>query len=155
MTVDVRVIAATNRNLEELVAERSFREDLYYRLNVIRISVPPLRERREDIPFLAAKFLEDAAGREARGVQLSDEAVKRLETYAWPGNVRQLRNEIERAVAMVEDGGVLLPEHFSPEIASSRMAPPREAACVPEALLAALDGEALDPAVRELEYHLV
>ncbi len=88
ITVDVRVVAATNRNLEEFVAARRFREDLYYRLNVIRINVPPLRERREDIRILTQLFLKELIEREHRDVQIAVEAIERLEAYAWPGNVR-------------------------------------------------------------------
>jgi hydrogenase-4 transcriptional activator len=151
ITVDVRVVAATNRNLEELVAERKFREDLYYRLNVIRVSVPPLRERREDIRILAELFVNDVAQREHRTATLSAEAANRLEAYKWPGNVRQLRNEIERAVAMVEDDGLILPEHFSPEIASAEREAPREAVDLPDELLSALSQENLDDATCALE----
>jgi two-component system, NtrC family, response regulator PilR len=99
--VDVRVIAATNRSLEDLVRDRRFREDLYYRLNVIPILVPPLRERTEDIPLLAKHFL-DLFGREmGKSVsRISDEAMRLLVGYAWPGNVRELENVLERAVAL-------------------------------------------------------
>jgi transcriptional regulator with PAS, ATPase and Fis domain len=149
--VDVRVIAATNRNLEEFVAERRFREDLYYRLNVIRVNVPPLRERREDIRILAERFLGELLEREGRHAQLSNDAAERLETYAWPGNVRQLRNEIERAVAMVEEGGIVLPEHFSPEIAGAEPIALRPEVDVPQELLVALDQENLEAATAALE----
>jgi len=99
--VDVRVIAATNRSLEDLVRDRRFREDLYYRLNVIPILVPPLRERTEDIPLLAKHFL-DLFGREmGKPVsRISDEAMNLLVAYSWPGNVRELENVVERAVAL-------------------------------------------------------
>ncbi len=101
VAIDVRVIAATNKNLDELVAENMFREDLYYRLSVIPVVVPPLRERREDIPLLANHFLKKyapAAGKSI--VRINDESLKSLCNYEWPGNVRQLENTIERAVAM-------------------------------------------------------
>jgi two-component system response regulator PilR (NtrC family) len=99
--VDVRVIAATNKNLEKEIAEDRFREDLFYRLSVIPIHLPPLRERREDIPLLARAFLErycTAMGKKLTGIE--PEAVRRLEAYDWPGNVRELENTIERAVAL-------------------------------------------------------
>ena len=99
--VDVRVIAATNKNLEKEIAEGRFREDLYYRLNVIAIHVPPLRERREDIPLLAREFLGRFAksmGKKIEGIE--PEAMRLLEVYDWPGNVRELENTIERAVAL-------------------------------------------------------
>jgi two-component system response regulator PilR (NtrC family) len=113
--VDVRVIAATNRSLEALVQEKRLREDLYYRLNVIPIRLPPLRERREDIPILARLFLE-GFGREAdrRVTGISEEAMNRLLRYPWPGNVRELENVMERAVAL-ETTGTILPERL-PEL---------------------------------------
>jgi transcriptional regulator with GAF, ATPase, and Fis domain len=112
--VDVRVIAATNQSLEDMVRDRRFREDLYYRLNVIPILVPPLRERSEDIPLLARHFL-DRFGREmGKAVtKISDEAMGLLVRYSWPGNVRELENVIERAVALETTGTILaerLPE---------------------------------------------
>jgi len=101
VTVDVRVIASTNKDLEEEIAKGNFREDLFYRLNVIPFLVPPLRERKEDIPLLARHFLKEFAsayGRRAR--EITDEAVESLMRYSWPGNVRELRNVIERIVIM-------------------------------------------------------
>jgi DNA-binding NtrC family response regulator len=95
-TVNVRVVAATNRDLERSVREGSFRQDLYYRLNVIRIAVPPLRDRREDIPLLAAHVLRDVATRGGPLRRLSPEALAALMSYAWPGNVRELENVLER-----------------------------------------------------------
>jgi hydrogenase-4 transcriptional activator len=155
ITVDVRVVAATNRNLEDFVAERRFREDLYYRLNVIRVNLPPLRERREDIKPLAERFLREVCEREKRNAALSPEAAERLENFAWPGNVRQLRNEIERAVAMVEDDGVVLPEHFSPEIATTLSAAPNRAVDIPDAIASAFGQENLEAAVDAVERHFV
>lgn len=155
ITVNVRVIAATNRNLEEFVAERRFREDLYYRLNVIRVNVPPLRERREDIRILAAHFLREVLEREGRQATLSDEAAARLEAYGWPGNVRQLRNEIERAVAMVEEGTSVLAEHFSPGIARAEPVKPRPSVEVPDELLAAFHQENLEEVTNTIERHFV
>jgi DNA-binding NtrC family response regulator len=99
--VDVRVIAATNQPLETLVKERRFREDLFYRLNVIPIRMPPLRERSEDIPLLAEHFLRRFAAEMKKPVaKIAPEAMARLERHAWPGNVRELENVIERAVAL-------------------------------------------------------
>jgi transcriptional regulator with PAS, ATPase and Fis domain len=101
--VDIRVIAATHRDLRRAVAEGRFREDLYYRLNVIQIDLPPLRERREDIGLLAAYFLERASSRADRhGLAFSPEVTQRLERYDYPGNVRELENAIEHAVAVAE-----------------------------------------------------
>ena len=101
ITVDARVIASTNKDLEEEISRGNFREDLFYRLNVIPFSVPPLRERREDVPLLASHFLKEfssAYGRRAR--EISDDAIESLMRYSWPGNVRELRNVIERIVIM-------------------------------------------------------
>jgi len=110
--VDVRVIAATNRNLEDLVREGKFRDDLYYRLNVLRIELPPLRARVDDIPLLAQHFVEDFSREFKRSVRgLSAEALDVLSSYAWPGNVRELRNMIERAV-LLSDADQLQPSDF-------------------------------------------
>jgi DNA-binding NtrC family response regulator len=99
--VDVRVIAATNRDLKHLVAEERFLEDLYYRLNVIPLSLPPLRERREDIPALVEHFLRKHTQRTGRRVErVADQVLSRLLAYDWPGNVRELENTIERAVVL-------------------------------------------------------
>ncbi|HMF87887.1 MAG TPA: sigma-54 dependent transcriptional regulator, partial [Gemmatimonadaceae bacterium] len=126
--VDVRVVAATNANLDQLVGEGRFREDLFYRLNVIRINVPPLRERREEIPAMVEHFLEKF-GRELQKpmLRIADETLEYLVLYRWPGNVRQLANEIRRLVAMAEPGSVLMPAHLSDEIASSRRTVPATA----------------------------
>ena len=129
--VDVRVVAATNRPLRDHVEEGSFRADLYYRLNVLTIYLPPLRERREDIPLLVRRFvreLSEAHGREFKGI--SAEAMQILGGYAWPGNVRELRNLVESMVVLspgreigaddipreIRDGGAprLLPVHVGP-----------------------------------------
>ena len=110
--VDVRVIAATNRNLEETIREGKFREDLYYRLNVLRIEVPPLRTRADDVPRLAQHFVETFSRDFRRPVRgLSDDATQALRTYGWPGNVRELRNLVERAV-LLSEGEVLQASDF-------------------------------------------
>ena len=101
ITVDARVIASTNKDLEEEISKGNFREDLFYRLNVIPFSVPPLRERKEDVPLLARHFLKEFSatyGRRSR--EINDEAIEVLMRYSWPGNVRELRNVIERIVIM-------------------------------------------------------
>jgi transcriptional regulator with GAF, ATPase, and Fis domain len=105
--VDVRVLAATNLNLEERVAHGQFREDLLYRLQVIRLVVPPLRERREDIPLLVEHFL----ARASHSASISEEALNLLVAYRWPGNVRELRNVVEHFVARAK-GEQILPEHL-------------------------------------------
>jgi hydrogenase-4 transcriptional activator len=115
--VDVRVLAATNADLEQRVAEGKFREDLYYRLAVIRIQVPPLRDRREEIPHLSTLFLREASERLGKPeVQLGSATLDLFASYWWPGNVRQLRNEIQRAVAMSPPGGTIDPEHLSADL---------------------------------------
>ena len=100
ITVDVRIVSATNRKLEDMVREGKFREDLYYRLNVVSISVPTLRERREDVPLLAKRFLEAANKESDTPKRLSDAVVAALVKYDWPGNVRELENEIRKMVAL-------------------------------------------------------
>jgi DNA-binding NtrC family response regulator/tetratricopeptide (TPR) repeat protein len=115
--VDVRVLAATNADLEQRVAEGKFREDLYYRLSVIRILVPPLRDRREEIPHLSTLFLREASERLGKPeVQLGSATLDLFASYWWPGNVRQLRNEVQRAVAMSRPGGTIEPEHLSADL---------------------------------------
>jgi len=103
--VDSRVIAATNRNLEEAVARREFREDLYYRVNVVEIRVPPLRERREEIPALAAWFLEKFNTQYGRQRQLSPETLTHLQQHPWSGNVRELENIVRRLVVLTDVEG--------------------------------------------------
>ena len=99
--VDVRIVAATNADLPKMVKEGTFREDLYYRLNVIAVNLAPLRDRREDIPLLVNRFVDKLRGDKPAGVSISQETMRRLMSYAWPGNVRQLENAIERALAML------------------------------------------------------
>src|SRR6185436_216210 len=97
--INVRVIAATNRDLEQMIAEGTFREDLYYRLNVFAIKVPPLRERPDDIPALVWTFVDEFARALGKRVEsISKEQMLALQRYSWPGNVRELRNAVERAV---------------------------------------------------------
>ena len=101
VTVDARVIASTNKDLEEEISRGNFREDLFYRLNVIPFSVPPLRERKEDVPLLARHFLKEFSGQYGRRPrEITDDAIDTLMRYSWPGNVRELRNVIERIVIM-------------------------------------------------------
>ena len=115
--VDVRVLAATNADLEQRVAEGKFREDLYYRLSVIRIHVPPLRQRREEIPHLSTFFLREASERLSKpDMQLGSDVLDLFAQYWWPGNVRQLKNELQRAVAMAPAGGKIGPEHLSADL---------------------------------------
>jgi two-component system, NtrC family, nitrogen regulation response regulator NtrX len=115
ITVDVRVIAATNKDLEEEISKGNFREDLFYRLNVIPFYVPPLRERKEDIPMLARYFLKEFSatyGRRPR--EITDDAIDALMRYSWPGNVRELRNVMERIVIMNPTAYKLDRKHLPP-----------------------------------------
>jgi transcriptional regulator with PAS, ATPase and Fis domain len=108
----VRVIAATNRNPEDSVRESKLREDLYYRLNVFPIHIPPLRERRDDVPLLVQSFLNEFTARNAKSVRgVSQEAMRALENFNWAGNVRELRNVIERATILA-DGEFIEMEHL-------------------------------------------
>ncbi len=114
--VDVRVIAATNKPLEQAVAAKQFREDLFYRLNVVRIHIPPLRERREDIPLLVNYFLKKVGHEQKRPPKsVATNVIKALEKYHWPGNVRELENAIRRAHVMAK-GDAILPSDLPPEI---------------------------------------
>ena len=119
---DIRVIAATNQDLQKLVAGGKFREDLFYRINVIPVHLPPLRERREDIPALAEHFVARFAAAMGNPVQtITAEAMALLQDYAWPGNVRELENLMERGVAL-ESGSALLPETIAPYVGAVRQA---------------------------------
>ncbi|MFQ5835631.1 MAG: sigma 54-interacting transcriptional regulator, partial [bacterium] len=109
--VDVRIIAATNQNLPQAINEKRFREDLFYRLNVVSIDLPPLRERKEDIPLLAQYILKKYRAVNRRVEGISKEALDRLISYPWPGNVRELENTLERAVILAK--GPLIEEDLS------------------------------------------
>jgi transcriptional regulator with PAS, ATPase and Fis domain len=102
--VDIRLIAATNRDLREMVRNNQFREDLFHRLNVFTIALPPLRERLEDIPLLASHFLGMFTKSQGKSVRLGDDALSAMKRYSWPGNVRELRNVLERAMAFNDTG---------------------------------------------------
>jgi hydrogenase-4 transcriptional activator len=129
VTVDVRIIAATNAGLDELVSAGGFREDLFYRLNVFRLRLPPLRERREEIPVLVHHFLRTSARELHKGrLHLPDETLEYLLVHAWPGNVRQLANEMRRAAALADADGAVRPEHLSAEVRAARRPPPAEQA---------------------------
>lgn len=122
--VDVRIITATNKNLEDLVARGAFREDLYFRIHVFPLTIPPLRERPEDIPIIIQHFVEQnhaTSGKKIAG--LSPEAVARLTSYTWPGNVRELRNAIEYALVLCP-GGEIGAHHLPHKIAPARDCPP-------------------------------
>jgi two-component system response regulator PilR (NtrC family) len=129
LELDVRVLAATNRDLEAEVARGAFRADLYYRLNVIEVRLPPLRQRREDIPMLAEHFLRRFASEHSRFAKLTPEALRKLEGYDFPGNVRELENMIERAVAL--SSGPMISADELPELRAARAPPPEPIAAFP------------------------
>lgn len=137
--VDVRVVAATNADLEKLVAEGKFREDLYYRLNIIRLHLPPLRERREEIPLLIEHFLQlHSQQSHKEGITISPHALDLLMVQDWPGNVRQLVNELQRLIAYKDSGEVITERDLSTLISGSRRPPEHEfkaLASVTESLL--------------------
>jgi transcriptional regulator with PAS, ATPase and Fis domain len=119
--VDVRVIAATNVDLEQRVTAKEFREDLYYRLNVVPLRIPALRDRRGEIPGLVSHYLAKYSTEFDKGdLRVADETMEYLVLFRWPGNIRQLANQIKRMAAMAEPGAVLMPQHLPSEISSSR-----------------------------------
>ena len=159
ITVDVRIVAATNRNLATLVAAREFRQDLYFRLKVVQITMPPLRDRGDDVPDLARHFLRrynEEFGKSFR--EIDDEALVRLRAQSWPGNVRQLRNTIERSV-LLEDGTILTADqlHFDAEQDAEVSGGAELARELASALTGPFpdDGVDLDALVRGLEETLV
>ncbi len=135
ISVDIRIVAATNKNLEEEVRLGRFRSDLYFRLKVVSITLPPLRQREGDVALLAEHFMKEFSRKFQKGfTALSDEARQMLEGYPWPGNVRELRNLIERVV-LLEEGERLESDHLPPEIMGRRIAPaPAAAAAVRDVL---------------------
>jgi transcriptional regulator with GAF, ATPase, and Fis domain len=156
--VDVRIIAATNSDLEELVAQGRFREDLYYRLNVIRLRVPPLRERRAEIPTIVDYYINHYAEKFGRkDIQITPQAVDLLMVSDWPGNVRHLCNEIQRVVARAEDGAVITPEQLSPELkrTSSPTTPTASISTLASMPAATLQGITLADAFAEVERRMI
>jgi hydrogenase-4 transcriptional activator len=154
--VDVRVIAATNADLDNLVRDGRFREDLFYRLSIVRLHVPPLRERRVEIPSLANHYLRKHAGEYRKGdLRLSEDTMEYLMLYKWPGNVRQLANEMRRLAALADTSAVLMPEHLTPEItASRRTVPASERTLDPTEVVVRLD-QPMAAAVHHLEQVMV
>jgi len=154
-TVDVRLVCATSHDLEAAVREKKFREDLYYRVSVLPIPLPPLRERKDDIPLLARHFLKTFAARFRRSVQeISPAAMNVLTGYAWPGNVRELQNVIERAVILC-DATRIEPAHLpqgigGPPAAEARHAAPAGGADLPLAeKVAHLERACVEKALRD------
>jgi DNA-binding NtrC family response regulator/tetratricopeptide (TPR) repeat protein len=153
LTVNVRVIAATNANLEQLVNDGRFREDLFYRLNVIRLTIPPLRERRDEIPALVHHFVARAAAEFGKGrVRVAEETMEQLLLYPWPGNVRQLQNELRRMVALAEADAVLEPHSLSQAILRAMPTSPHTPA---GSELAVTLGDKLQPTINRIEREMI
>ena len=153
LTVNVRIVAATNINLEEAVRDGRFREDLFYRLNVVRLSLRPLRERRDEIPGLVNYFVGRAAEEFRKGaVRLAEETMEYLLLYPWPGNVRQLHNELRRMVALAERDSVLTPEQLSDDILKAK--PPSERRVNGSEIVVRLH-EKLAPTLSKIECEMV
>jgi DNA-binding NtrC family response regulator len=150
--VDVRLIVATNADLDTLVSQGRFREDLFYRLSIVRLHVPPLRERRVEIPILANHYLQKFAQEYNKGdLRLAEDTMEYLVLYRWPGNTRQLANEMRRLAALAESDAIMMPEHLSPEIAASRRTiPAAQRVLEPTEVVVRLD-QPMAAAVRHLE----
>lgn len=163
INIDVRIIAATNTDLEELVAQGRFREDLYYRLNVIRLRVPPLRERRSEIPTMVNYYINHYSAKFGRhDIQIAPPAMDLLMVGDWPGNVRQLCNEVQRVVARAENGTLITPEHLSPELRQMGVptAPPASVSVMGttstgRAEVVALENVTLSEALEEVERRMI
>src|SRR5438034_983594 len=156
--VDVRIIAATNTDLEGMVADGRFREDLYYRLNVIRLRVPPLRERRSEIPTIVNYYINHYSAKFGRrDITITPQAIDLLMVSDWPGNVRQLCNEIQRVVARSEDGTVITPEQLSPELkrTASPTSPSAQAATLASMPAATLQPGTLADALADVERRMI
>jgi two-component system response regulator HydG len=155
--IDVRIVAATNRDLLATVAEGRFREDLYYRLAVVALTLPPLRERGTDLDQLASHFVAFYAREHQRPVRaIAEEVFSVLRAHPWPGNVRQLRNAMERAVVM-SDGEILLPQHLPPDIVrppATRGAPAEDAGEMPLVTLEEMEKRMIRRALRETQDNL-
>jgi transcriptional regulator with PAS, ATPase and Fis domain len=155
VTVKVRVVAATNANLDELVGQNRFRQDLYYRIGVAKLAMPPLRERKDEIPALAALFVERFSREcQRRHIHLADDFIAALLLYDWPGNIRQLANEIRRVIAMAADGDTLRSSSLSPEIARPWNVRPTTFDASTSAVPIRLD-QSLEQAMAELERRFI
>src|SRR5262249_1148395 len=145
---NARILAATNRNLDEEVRQGRFREDLFYRLNVVELNLPPLRERREDILPLALHFLQQLTQGRAR---LSTAVTECLERYNWPGNVRELQNAMERA-ALLSRGELILPEHLPGRVRTAAPLPPAAEAADAQRL-EEIEHQAILQALRKFDFN--
>lgn len=158
LKVDVRIIAATNTDLEEMVAQGRFREDLYYRLNVIRLRVPPLRERRSEVPTIVSYYINHYSAKFGRkDIQITPQSIDLLMVSDWPGNVRQLCNEIQRIVARAEDGTLITPDHLSPELrrTGSPISPASSGASLGSIQTASIPSGTLADAFAEVERRMI
>src|SRR2546423_4682848 len=154
--VDVRVIAATNADVDALVAEGRFREDLFYRLNIVRLHVPPVRERRVEIPAFAHHYLQKFAKEMGKGeLRLSEETMEYLILYRWPGNVRQIANEMRRLAALAEPGARLMPDHLPADIAASRRTVPASERPLEASEIVARIDQPLGAAIQHLERTMI
>jgi DNA-binding NtrC family response regulator len=152
--VNVRLIFATNGDLEEAVSQNRFRQDLFYRINVVPMRIPPLRERREEIPVLAKLFAQRSAKEFAKQpLEFSTSAMELLILHSWPGNVRQLANEIRRLAALLESGACIMPEHLSAQLRPKPHNGTSPIQAVPE--LAVRIDQPLDQAVARLESEMI
>jgi transcriptional regulator with PAS, ATPase and Fis domain len=152
-TINVRIVAATNADVEQQVKDGRFRADLFYRLNVIRLRIPPLRERRDEIPALVRHFVTQATDEFRKGgVRVSEEAMEHLLLCRWPGNVRQLQNEIRRMVVLAEPNAVLTPTDLSEDVFNARLAP-RQTANKFEMVVGLK--QKLQPAVSRIEREMI
>ncbi len=149
--VDVRIIAATNRDLKQMIAEKQFREDLYYRLNVARFILPPLRERREDIPPLVEHFLHKYGHKMRRKARLGDGVLEYLGRYDFPGNVRELENLIEQGVALAIDGVIHLDDVVPPEMRGPASAPGAGSGRSLQDVVDGAEREAIEHVLREVD----
>jgi DNA-binding NtrC family response regulator len=154
--VDVRLIVATNADLDALVSQGRFRADLFYRLNIVRLHLPPLRERRVEIPTLANHYLQKYALEYAKGdLRLAEDTMEYLVLYRWPGNTRELANEMRRLAVLGESSAIMMPEHLSPEIAASRRTIPASQRILdPTEVVVRLD-QPMPAAVRYLEERMM
>ena len=153
--VNVRLVAATNRDLEQMVKDGEFREDLYYRLNVIPIDLPPLRERGEDIKLLVNFFLEKSIKNHKKRVTVTEEAMDKLMLYPWPGNVREMENTVERIVLMGSDGGINAKEMSLLLPALDSMEPHDKTSPIEDKTLHQLEQEAIEITLKNCNYNQV
>jgi DNA-binding NtrC family response regulator len=150
--VDVRVVAATNQPLEQLMKEGRFREDLFYRLNVVRLKIPPLRERREEIlPFFERFLIRECSQLGRQVPELTDEAAEHLLLYTWPGNVRQLLNEVKRIIAMLPGDTAITPAVLSSDITSERQAAIAKTVAASNTQMLLRTDQSLQSAIEEVE----